>query len=106
MAVRLSKRTSRATDFLWKFERPNSHHPFRRTRRTKGDQMNKALGIALLVIGVVLIVFGINATDSFQSDVSRFFTGTPTDKAIWLLIGGIASAIVGLVLSLGRTGKA
>lgn len=67
--------------------------------------MNKPLGIALLVIGVVLIVFGISASESFGSDLSRFFTGTPTNKSIWLLIGGIASAIVGLFFSLGRASK-
>jgi hypothetical protein len=44
----------------------------------------------------VLIVIGINATNSFSSDVSRFFTGSPTDKAVWMLIGGIAAAIIGL----------
>jgi drug/metabolite transporter (DMT)-like permease len=57
--------------------------------------MNKALGVALLVAGVLLIVFGIQASDSFSSDVSRFFTGSPTDKAMWLLIGGIVAGIVG-----------
>ena len=36
------------------------------------------------------------ATNSFGSDVSRFFTGSPTDKAIWMLIGGIVAAVVGL----------
>jgi len=45
---------------------------------------------------VVLIVIGINATNSFRSDVSRFFTGSPTDKAVWMLIGGIVAAIIGL----------
>ena len=59
--------------------------------------MNKAISLALLVVGVVLIVLGINATNSFQSDVSRFFTGNPTDKAVWTLIGGIAAAVIGLV---------
>jgi len=43
--------------------------------------MNKIVSLALLVGGVVLIVIGINATNSFNSDVSRFFTGSPTDKA-------------------------
>ena len=62
--------------------------------------MNKALGIALIVVGIGLIIFGINATQSFSSDFSRFFTGTPTEKSIWLLIGGVAAAVVGLVLSL------
>jgi hypothetical protein len=58
--------------------------------------MNKILSLALLVGGIVLIVIGINATNSFSSDVSKFFTGSPTDKAIWMLIGGIVAVSVGL----------
>jgi uncharacterized membrane protein YidH (DUF202 family) len=61
--------------------------------------MNKIVSIALLVGGVVLMVFGINATNSFGSDISRFFTGSPTDKAIWMLIGGIVASVVGLGLA-------
>ncbi len=64
--------------------------------------MNRAIGISLLAIGIVLIVLGINATNSFGSDVTRFFTGTPTDKSIWLLVGGIASTIVGALVSLRK----
>lgn len=62
--------------------------------------MNKMFSIALLVGGVVLMIFGIQATDSFSSDVSRFFTGSPTDKAIWMLIGGIVAALAGLTMTL------
>ena len=62
--------------------------------------MNKALGIGLLIAGIVLTIFGINASESFGSEVSRFFTGTPTDKSMWLLIGGIAAGITGLFLTL------
>lgn len=62
--------------------------------------MNKMFSIALLVGGVVLMIFGIQATDSFSSDVSRFFTGSPTDKAIWMLIGGIVAAVAGLAMTL------
>jgi hypothetical protein len=58
--------------------------------------MNKVLSLALLVGGIVLIVFGVSATESFSSDVSRFFTGSPTNKALWLLIGGIVAALIGL----------
>jgi hypothetical protein len=61
--------------------------------------MNKALGIALLVVGIALIGYGIDASNSVSSSVSRTFTGSPTDKTMWLLIGGAASAIVGLVLA-------
>ena len=57
--------------------------------------MKKGISVALLAVGAVLIIWGISASESFSSDVSRFFTGSPTDKAVWLLIGGIATAIVG-----------
>ncbi len=42
------------------------------------------------------MVIGINATNSFSSDVSRFFTGSPTDKAVWMLIGGGVATVIGL----------
>ena len=59
--------------------------------------MNRIFSLALLIGGVVLMIIGINATNSFSSDVSRFFTGSPTDKAVWMLIGGIVAAVIGLV---------
>ncbi|OHB61402.1 MAG: hypothetical protein A2167_03075 [Planctomycetes bacterium RBG_13_46_10] len=58
--------------------------------------MNKLISLAILAGGIVLVVFGVAATESFSSDISRFFTGSPTDKAIWLLIGGIVAIIIGL----------
>lgn len=57
--------------------------------------MNKAISLALLVGGIVLISYGIAASDSIGSGFSRFFTGSPTDKTMWLLIGGVVAAIVG-----------
>lgn len=59
--------------------------------------MNKPFSFGLLVAGIVLIVYGISASDSIGSSFSRFFTGSPTDKTMWLLIGGAAAAAVGLV---------
>jgi hypothetical protein len=66
--------------------------------------MNNVVSIPLLVGGVVLMILGINAMNSFGSDVSRFFTGSPTDKAVWMLIGGVVATVAGLVLTL-RNGK-
>ncbi len=59
--------------------------------------MGKPISLALLVVGIVLIVLGVNAAASFSSDISRFFTGSPTDKAIWMFLGGVAASIAGLV---------
>ncbi len=57
--------------------------------------MNKQISIAILVVGIILVIYGVAALDSFSSDMSRFFTGAPTDKTIWLMIGGIVAIIVG-----------
>ncbi len=59
--------------------------------------MNKIISLALLVVGIGLIIYGINASDSIGSSFSRFFTGSPTDKTMWLLIGGTVAGAVGLV---------
>ncbi len=59
--------------------------------------MSKAISLALLAVGILLIVFGVIASESLSSDISRFFTGSPTDKAIWMLIGGVVASIVGVV---------
>lgn len=58
--------------------------------------MNRIISVLLLVVGCVLIVYGIHASNSFSSDVSRFFTGNPTDRTMWLLIGGVVAAVVGV----------
>ena len=68
--------------------------------------MNKLISLGLMVGGVVLIVMGIGAMESFSSDISRFFTGAPTDKAVWLLIGGAVATVVGISgVTLFRTGR-
>lgn len=58
--------------------------------------MNRIISLALLVGGIVLIIFGINASESLGSEFSRLFTGNPTDRSMWLLIGGIVAVIAGL----------
>jgi uncharacterized membrane protein HdeD (DUF308 family) len=67
--------------------------------------MNKYLGIGLLAVGVVLILFGLDAKDSLSSRISEFFGGAPTDKTVWLLILGVLAAVVGVgaLLRPGRT---
>ena len=58
--------------------------------------MNRPLSLALLVVGVVLLIYGFNAANSAGSEISRVFTGNPTDKSMWLLLGGAVAAVLGL----------
>ena len=67
--------------------------------------MNRAVFLALLVAGIILLVFGINAHDSLASTAKEAVTGTPTDKSIWLIVLGIAGIIVGGLGSLFRRGN-
>jgi hypothetical protein len=62
--------------------------------------MNKAIGLALLAVGIALIIYGVDASHSASSHISQTFTGSPTNKTMWLLIGGIASAVLGGVLTI------
>ena len=59
--------------------------------------MNKPISLALLVGGIILIIYGVSASNSNASGFSRFFTGNPTDKTMWLLIGGAVAAVIGTV---------
>jgi len=54
------------------------------------------MSLALLVIGAILLFYGLRAGDSVGSDVSRAVTGTPTDKTVWFLVVGVLAGVLGL----------
>jgi hypothetical protein len=66
-----------------------------------GDRKTRQLaGIALLVVGVLLLLFGWQATGSMGEQMHETFMGRYTDQTMWYLIGGAASAVGGLFLLL------
>ena len=60
----------------------------------------KILGIVLIVVGAILLYFGINATESVGEQVVEGVTGRYTDNTMWYLIGGGVAAAAGLGLLL------
>ena len=58
---------------------------------------NRSLYLVCLIVGIVALTLGVIASDSIGSDFSRLFTGRPTDRAIWLLIGGAITTVGGLI---------
>lgn len=66
-----------------------------KTRRPFYFSMNKLISLVLLAGGVVMIVYGVNSAESVSSDVSRLFTGSSTDRTLWLLIGGVVLSVLG-----------
>ena len=57
----------------------------------------KIFGILFLLVGVVVLGFGITAMNSFASEVSEALSGMPTDRAFWLTISGVALTALGTI---------
>lgn len=63
-------------------------------------KLGKVLGPGLVVGGGALLYFGYQAHQSMSSRLTEAVTGNPSDKAMYLLIGGAVALLVGL----GMTG--
>lgn len=57
--------------------------------------MNRAVSLAILIVGVILLMFGLNAHDSIVSSAQEAVTGTPTDRSIWLIVLGAVGIVIG-----------
>lgn len=57
--------------------------------------MRIPVGLIVVLAGIVLFVMGVAASESVSSSFSKFFTGEPSDRSIWLMLGGIAAIVVG-----------
>jgi pyruvate/2-oxoacid:ferredoxin oxidoreductase beta subunit len=58
--------------------------------------MSKTISLALVAAGMLLLIFGVIAYDSSSSDVSRFVSGSAVDRSVWLFVGGLVGAAIGL----------
>jgi len=61
--------------------------------------MPRIVGLVLAVVGVVLLIMGLNATESFSETVHEGITGRFTDKTTWFIVGGIAAIVGGGALA-------
>jgi uncharacterized membrane protein YidH (DUF202 family) len=60
----------------------------------------RMIGWVLVAVGVVLLVFGYNASQSLGSQLKLGFTGSLTDKAMLYYMGGAISVAIGAFLAL------
>ncbi|MBN1603557.1 MAG: DUF3185 family protein [Chitinispirillaceae bacterium] len=58
--------------------------------------LTKILSVAFIAGGVLLLIFGIDAWNSFGSEISKAFQGGPSSRAIWLLVSGIVAIVTGI----------
>ena len=64
--------------------------------------MQRFSGIAVVVVGIVLIVWGANASQSVSSEFSKIFTGAATNKSLYLIAGGTVALIAGASMAFTR----
>ena len=57
------------------------------------------LGIGLLVVGLILLWFGLRATDSVGESIQEGLTGNYSDKTTLFVVGGALLTIVGAGLA-------
>lgn len=60
--------------------------------------MKRIIGVALLIVGAVLLYFGLQSTDSFGEKIVEGVTGRYSDGTMGYIIGGAVSAALGLAL--------
>lgn len=65
----------------------------------------RIVGLIVIVVGIGLIVVGMNASHSIADQVSNTFTGRFTQATTWYILGGIAVALFGLTMAVFRGGK-
>jgi ABC-type branched-subunit amino acid transport system permease subunit len=64
----------------------------------------RAIGLIIAVVGAVLAWYGWQEHQSVGSQLSEMMTGSPTDRSLWMLIGGGVLVVVGLVMAGGVLG--
>jgi LPXTG-motif cell wall-anchored protein len=57
--------------------------------------MNKIPSIGFLATGIILLVYGFDASNSFASSLTQAVTGSSTDKSIWLIALGVIGILSG-----------
>ena len=60
----------------------------------------RIVGIVLVVVGIILIGMGYNASQSIGEELSEAVTGRYSDQTTWHFIAGAAAAVGGLLLAI------
>lgn len=65
----------------------------------------RALGIVILIVGLVVLGFGINSSQALGEKVVEGISGRFTSNTMWYIIGGVALIAFGGVLAFFRGDK-
>jgi hypothetical protein len=59
----------------------------------------KIIGLVLFAVGLILLYFGWQSSESVGDRISETFTGRFTDETMLFLIGGVVGVVAGGVMA-------
>jgi hypothetical protein len=62
--------------------------------------MMRIIGFVLLAVGLVLLLFGFNASQSVGEQVVEGVTGRFTNETMMFIIGGVAAMVAGAAMAI------
>lgn len=62
----------------------------------------RLIGFVVLVVGVILLYFGWQSSESLGDQVTEAVTGRFTDDTMFFIIGGAVAIAAGLYMSVAR----
>lgn len=62
--------------------------------------LSRIIGIVLLILGVVVLLFGFQSSESVADQATEAVTGRYTETTMWYLIGGLALCVLGGLMAL------
>lgn len=62
----------------------------------------KLIGIVLIALGILLLYFGYQSTQSLGEQLTETLTGRFTDETMYFIIGGAISVVAGVFLAFLR----
>jgi hypothetical protein len=67
--------------------------------------MLRILGIGVAAAGIVFLILGVMATDTFGEGFMKSFTGHYSDQTVWFIAGGVAGIVIGGAMAAMGGGK-
>ncbi len=62
--------------------------------------MLKAIGLGAIVVGAILLFYGLKEREAVTSQVVEAITGSPTDNSMMLMVSGGGLVAVGIGLTI------
>lgn len=65
----------------------------------------RILGVVLLALGIILLLFGLNASESVSDTLKEGMTGRFTDQTMWYIVGGGVLSVAGAAMTFFGTNR-